>query len=526
MSRVLESGRGGKEIRIRFPYDKALLKVVKNLPGRRWHPDARYWSVPGKHLPEVTEALLPLGFQVSEEVRVLISEAGGPIPDEAPREAGTLSVSQLNEQVRGVLRDSFHEPLWLEGEVLGYERNSHKRHVYFQLAEKEEGDDRSRAVITVVLFEYAKELVERELARAAEPVTVQDGVRIRVRGRVDLYPPAGSYQFVIEEIDPDFTLGEIGRRRERILAELERRGLRERNLQLSFPQPALRIALVTSYGSDAYNDFVNELGRSGYTFRVDVYDCHVQGAQLENDLLAAMSRIQAHSCRYDVAAIVRGGGSRTDLMGFDSLPLALEVAQLPLKVMVGIGHHRDRGVLDFIAHSEKTPTAVAQLLVGIAAAQEERLRVAAAGLKQRSQGLLRESRERLERTSLLLARSLELRLQQARSRVLLASRDLLYRVVRRWERQRALLMRATERLPTAVTHLLSRTHERLEGKQSRIRSADPRQVLARGYSWLRKGDGSSLKRVGQASVGDRITALLSDGELDARVEGKREGSKK
>lgn len=559
MERLLEVDEETGDLQIRFPYRKDLVAVVRDLPGRRWNPSEKFWSVPERHLGEAAKVLIPQGFVASEEVQERLSAqdicadelAAQPAP--APRlspaadgepasgsdDPGALSISQLNEQVRELLRRSFRLPIWVHGEIVGFERNAHKQHVYFQLADKEDGDDRASGVVTAVLFAGERRTIEQRLAEAVEPFQLVDGIKIRVRARVDLYPPSGSYQIVVEDIDTSYTLGAIALRQEQILREVDTLGIREQNLRLPFPRPALRVALVTSYESDAYNDVVSELGRAPYSFAVDVYDCHVQGVRVEADVLAALDHLAVHQERYDVVVIVRGGGSRTDLMAFDSLPLALAVARHPLKVVVGIGHQRDRSVLDALAHSEKTPTAVAQHLVAIAAEEERHLAEAAARLARGGEGVLQEQRLRLERAAELFRTTAQLRLERAAARLGRDADSIRLGIARAWERERQRLRAASSEVGRGAERVLERqrdalaraarvvisggvrqqrrSHEQLERLKLRVEAADPARILKRGYAWLRLEDGTSLKSVSQVNPGVRFNARLADGSIDGDV---------
>lgn len=576
--RLLELDSARQEVRILFPYDKRLVELVRELPGRRWNADGKYWSVPPQHAGEVFRRLREFGFVASPELAEWLrggstadfvrSEESAPAPapgagsagefaagraNSAPDEAGgellpssgpkapACSVSWLNRAVREVLSEAFPAPLWLQGEIHGFDRNRHKKHIYFQLADRDGDDDRPAGVVTAVLFSGSQEIIAQRLRSAPDPFELQDGLRIRVLVRVDLYPPSGSYQVVIEDLDPYFTLGEIARRQEQILAEVRRRGLLDANRLLPFPRPTLRIGLVTSFDSDAYNDFVNELERSGFAFEVDTIDCHVQGARVEFDVLGALRYFAERASSYDVVAIVRGGGSKTDLLGFDSLPLALAVAEHPVKVLVGIGHHRDRSVLDALAHSEKTPTAVAQVIVGLVRAEEQALREAARSVVNLASEGLRRERERRSRASLLLARSLQLALERARAHVRARAQRLHVRAGRRiereqqrcgsrarlvveracrgMERRRDRMQRRLELLPSRARESLRRASDLLERRGLQVRSADPRRVLARGYAWLRNDAGESIKSIGQVTPDQRVVARLADGDIEARVVG-------
>lgn len=588
MTRSLERDPTTGDLWIRFGFDAQLLTVVRSLPGRRWQPSTRRWVVPAQFLTEAAARLLPLGFHASDAVNECLerSRPGGvtsdgapnervtarplvrpsdasssgaspaparpedagplfstsgpaPRPIDAPSESPTLSVSELNQRVRSVLAASFSRSLWVTGEVVGFDRNAHKRHLYFQIAEKAEGDDRPVAVVNAVLFEGKRQEIFGRLQRSDPPLELRDGVRIRVRVGVDLFVPRGSYQVIIEDIDPEFTHGDIARRRERILAELGRRGIADRNRALELPVLPFRVGLITSRESDAYNDFVHELARSGFAFVVSVHDSHVQGDRLESDVLRALDWFRARADQFDVLAIVRGGGARTELMAFDSLPLGVAVATHPLKILVGIGHQRDAGVLDAIAHSEKTPTAVAQCLVASAEREVRRLDEAVRRLPAAAAATLSRLGDRFDQVTRRFARGLESRLERAHRQIDQTADRLSHGARRaiafhgaRLERSEAILPRVATatiaaeraRLDAAVRRVvpralarLERDADRLDAVRVRVESCDPRRRWAQGYVWLRDPDGALIRSVEQAPEGTEVSVELPDGSLELEV---------
>ena len=514
-----ESGR----IEIRFPYHKQLVAVVRDLPGRRWHPDEKQWSVPKESLSEVAHRLLPLGFAPSDPVREMLDAPDAPPPTPPPpattatvsesspapkvdlafdraADEETLTVSALNDRVRAVLRREFRQTFWVVGEVVGFDRNSHKQHVFFSLAEKEEGDDAARATVTAVLFASARSTVDRTLAEAGGGLAFQDGVRVRLEMSVDLYPKTGSFQLIVSSIDPSFTLGEIALRRERILKQVREAGLLEKNRSIPFPMPPLRIGLITSQGSDAYNDFLSELSRSPYAFDVRVADVHVQGERLEREVLAALARFETDEASIDVVVITRGGGSRTDLMGFDTPDLAFAVARSPLKIVIGIGHQQDRSVLDEVAHSEKTPTAAAARLVALCREAEDFLASAAETLARElargvaeARGRLALWRDRLHRGARARVTDESQRWQRGGEKIVAESQRSL-----REETQR--LRRLQEEVPRRARRGVAagRTHAQRSGLQlsallaARLTAA--RERLARNRDGLTRGAARGLER--------------------------------
>src|SRR5262249_55454946 len=206
------------------------------------------------------------------------------------------------------------ETIWIVGEIAGYDRNKHRAHVHFELVEKaaeapgapgavgSAGSDRGaiKASVSAVLFERTRREVERTLAKADAPFELKDGIEVRLEVRVDLYETRGSFQLVVESIDPVHTLGKLAQNRAAVLAELDKLGLREKNRSLPWPEVPLRVGLITSSGSDAWNDIVNELGSSGFAFELTAVEARMQGEKLEAGLVGAIEWFSARAADFDV----------------------------------------------------------------------------------------------------------------------------------------------------------------------------------------------------------------------------------
>lgn len=537
---------------IRFPYDPMLVTEVKTIPGRRWHRDQKIWSVPLERVGEAARILLPLGFEPTPQVeKILNGEVEGlaglaqQVEEAANQDESYQdgwSVSRLNEAAREALVQSVPATIWLHGEVLEFDRGRHRQHVFFRIVDKAEEDDRPSASVTAVLFQGQKERILERFRETGTELT--DGLQVRVQVKVDLYVQNGSFQVVVEDIDPSYTLGEIARRRERILEQVRREGLEDRNRSLVWPPAPLRVGVLTSPGSDAWKDLIHQLDCSGYAFQVTLYGVHVQGERTEADVLAGLEYFEQRASEFDVLLMVRGGGSRADLMAFDSLPLALAVARHSLKIVVGIGHQADRSVLDELAHSEKTPTAAGQQLVERVGGFWEGVRDRVLGVMSAAQRLLMVHRAQLDssrsqvvhttRNSLLEQQhSLQFRIGRigtAASRCIGEERgalkmkrrrlmDLPLRIIGgarqlRGERSRQILARAQQRLTLE--------EERIGFRTVQLRGADPRTILARGFSWVRDGSGRTISSADGVSPGDKIEVHLADGVLDATVESSRD----
>ena len=594
MSRqVTHDGRGS--FQIRFPFDRRLVDRVKTLPNRRWHADERFWSTPEMDVVELVELLQPEGFRFDRATRDLYSTYGGRLALEtqepSPRgatlpglfdgasetpaddaassalgEATDYTISGLNEQVKAVLEAAFPAPIWLVGEISGFNKSAHRKHVGFQLAERDP-DGKVVSEVSATLFDRTRREIQQALAAVGNPFQLEDEVTVRMRVRVELHVAWGSYRVIVDELDVNYTLGEAARRREEIIRRLTEAGLVERNTSLPFPDLPLRVGLVTSLGSDAFNDVRRTLQESGFAFQLTAHGARVQGRQTEPSVLNALDWFRARFDHLDVVLICRGGGARTDLAWFDSEALGRAVADFPLPVVVGIGHEQDRSVLDAVGWRCKTPTAAASLLVetvrgslerlerdvsaileaAVRSIREERqlglergrrLARAASGLLAREKtdlahqqsGILRGTRRTLEAAGRELDRRASAVLRAAsvltgRQRALLdaGARQLLQGARRDLATATRKLVRTTFALRPADLRLLGLERERTGARSRRVDLVHPRRVVERGYAILRVGapDGERLlTEPADAPAGRAVRAELRGGALRLTSEGK------
>jgi len=448
-------------------------------------------------------------------------------------EEPTYTVSQLGAEVRDLLREAYGS-VWVAGELqrLVARPNGHR---YFELVEKGEGD----AVVgklDAVIWKGDFQRIAATLTRHGQ--ALREGVAIRCRVALDFYPPHGRLQVHVKEIDPIFTLGELARRRQETLAELERRGLVDANRMRPLAALPLTLALVTSHGSAAFHDFVATLAESGFGFRVTLLHAAVQGVEAERAVASAIAA--AASLPVDCIALVRGGGSKSDLAAFDSRAIALAIAESPLPVLTGLGHEIDQAVADRVAHrSFKTPTKVAEFLV----ARLEGAELAVGRLRERLAGAARlplaVGRERLleAERSMLLARR---RLAEAGARLDGLGAGLA-RTARRLVREAGIARREIgSRLARAAPRLVERTaraasvdawrlvgvararveaeRARLDGRARLVAGLAPERTLARGFAIVRSVAGSVLRDAKAVAPGERIVVTLARGEILSRVE--------
>ncbi len=247
-------------------------------------------------------------------------------------------------------------------------------HCYMELIQK---DDNGRPVAKAraVIWASAYARLGAAFAAATGSRLVSD-MKVMVRVDVSFHAVYG-LSLVINDINPDYTAGDLVRRRNAILARLQADGVINLNKTLPPPPVPQRVAVISAKGAAGYGDFVRHLYGSGMPFRftTELFEAVMQGERTPRSVIEALDRVNERIDEFDVVVIIRGGGAVSDLASFDDYELAFNVAQFPVPVIVGIGHQRDVTVLDYVAaHSVKTPTAAAELLIGAMAAAYDNLR--------------------------------------------------------------------------------------------------------------------------------------------------------
>ena len=281
-----------------------------------------------------------------------------------PTPEHNLTLLDLQRMVRHTLEGRFNEPLWISAEISELKVNR-SGHCYLNLVEKGATDGAPRAEARAVIWRSAYAPMA-SMFEAATGATLRAGLRVLVRVMVTYHEIYG-FSLQIIDLDPRYTLGEVERRRRETIARLQEEGVWDMNRELELNRPTLRIAIVSSNTAAGYQDFMNEIRRSTYRFNTTLFSSLMQGDAAEESIISALHAIAEREEEFDVVAIIRGGGSTSDLALFDSYLIATHVAQFPLPIFSGIGHDKDISVVDMVAHTAlKTPTAVATKLVEMA----------------------------------------------------------------------------------------------------------------------------------------------------------------
>ena len=380
----------------------------------------------------------------------------------------------MTSQIKDLLEVSF-PTVWVVGEISNLSRPQ-SGHCYLTLK-----DD--RAQIRAALWRNSAAGVRFDL---------RDGLEVICRGRLDVYAPRGSYQLIIERIEPK-GIGAFELALRQLREKLAREGLFDPARKRPLPRLLRRVALVTSPTGAAIHDFLQVLKRRWRGADVLVVPTRVQGAGAAEEIAAAIETANRLSLPIDCLVLARGGGSLEDLWAFNEEVVVRAVVASRIPVVSAIGHEVDVTLSDLAADVRAlTPSEAAEL---VAPAADDVL----AGLRQ---------------VAKRLAASLRRRVELARARLDAVARRRVFRrplqPIEDFSRRLDELDAAADR---AMRNRLQVTRARLDAAAARLEALSPLAVLARGYSLTQRlSDGRAIRDAAELSPGERIATRFAKGQ--------------
>ena len=429
--------------------------------------------------------------------------------------AEALTLLELNNMVSEVIDSSFTHSYWLSAEVSEVREN--RGHCYLEFVQKDEFSNSLIAKARGVVW-HNKWMLLRPCFEQTTGQPLSAGMMLLVQVKLSFHSLYG-YTLIVNDIDPTYTLGDIAKRRREIISKLKEEGIDQMNKELELPRLLQRIAVISSATAAGYGDFCDQLNANekGLVFYTRLFPALMQGDGVESSVIAALDAVMNDVLEWDVVVIIRGGGSVSDLSGFDTLRLAEHVAQFPLPVITGIGHERDDTVIDMVAHTRvKTPTAAAELLIHH---QEAELSLVD-DFSDRITGYVeRRLADERNRLNLIVGRmpAIYTLFHQRQQNRLMQITSLIHRdIVGILQTDKNKLDLITARLPLQVNARLQNEQHRLKLISLRLRAVDPVNILKQGYSITQVG-GKSLRSVSQLKKGDEMVTFLADGKVVSEV---------
>lgn len=435
-----------------------------------------------------------------------------------------LTLYELNALVRETLEVEMPHDYWVEAELS--ELREVRGHCYMQLIQKDAGSNTPVAQAAARCWRSQWVLIRPYFERVTQQ-RLHAGMKVLLLVHAQFHENYG-FSWIVTDIDPTYTLGDMARKRQEIIQQLKLEGVFDAQKELSLPLFCQHIAVVSSENAAGYGDFVNQLenNAAGFRFATRLFPAIMQGEQVERSVIAALNAIYAADEQFDCVVIIRGGGATADLSGFDTLALAENVANFPLPIITGIGHERDESVLDMISFKRvKTPTATAAFLVDHLKAVEERI-------DEAQKRLVEQVEKRMEQEKMRLAQICR-DIPRLFSRVRMHQEGLLNRLQTSLSvamkqtvgEHRYQLNMAQMHLRTALETLITKQQHRLNLLETRTDAVDPKRLLRRGYS-ITLHEGKVVRSTTDLHVGDKLVTRLAQGEVHSEVISQKNHSDK
>ncbi len=426
-----------------------------------------------------------------------------------------LSISQLTEQIRLTLEHELEPVYWVVGELSDF-RQAPQGHVYFELVEKQGNQILAKIRANLWQFTYRSVAAKFE---SFTGISLKNGMKVLAHVAVTYHPVYG-LSINVKDIDPSFSLGERARLRQETIDRLTREGLIQLNGRFQLPAVVQRIAIISSATAAGYGDFVNQIEKNSYGYKVyhKLFNSLMQGNEAVGSLLLALEKVKSEINGLDIEAVViiRGGGAQLDLDCFDEYRLGAAIANFPLPVFTGIGHERDETVADLVAHTRlKTPTAVAEFILSGFREFEENLIMMLQRLDRSTRQQLREEENKIHHYA-LRAKSL------SKNRISLEIEKIKNRANRIESASKNQVKIQTYNLETlekglkrSLNAFLMKQIEKLASQETLLRQLDPDSILKRGYSRTEL-EGKPIHLV-EAKAGDQIETFTQNQKISSTI---------
>ena len=407
-----------------------------------------------------------------------------------------LTLRQLNLMVRDAIEMQMPDEYWVEAELA--ECRERGGHCYLELIEKEDTTNTPVAKASAKCWRQTWQMIQPYFERTTGQA-LRTGMKVLLKVYAQFHEAYG-FSWIVTDIDPTYTLGDMARKRQEIIRQLKEEGVFDLQRELCIPLFAKRIAVISAAEAAGYGDFCRQLedNEYGFKFEITLFPAIMQGEQVESSVVEALNAIY-HSIRdFDVVVIIRGGGATSDLSGFDTLALAENVAQFPIPVITGIGHDRDESILDMVANTRvKTPTAAAALLIDNLRQVLERINNAQQRITLAIHQRIANHKSRLTSLQTLIPALVERTLSNAKHRIELMQ----------------------NRLPAVTERIITNQKHKLSQIELMLQSYDPQLLLKRGYS-ITLMNGRAIRDPKELKVGDEIETRVEKGTIRSVV--KRE----
>lgn len=404
-----------------------------------------------------------------------------------------ITLAELLSDVKRTLAGRFPLGVWISAEVGELKMNRYSGHCYLELIEKSPKDGSPLAKVSAAIWRTKWGAIDAHF-RSVTGQSLAAGMSVLLKVSVSFHEVYG-LSLVINDVDPAYTLGENERRKRETIAALEADGVMGLNGEVELPAVVQRVAVISSATAAGLQDFRNHIAESPYRIETTLFEAIMQGTAAEESIIAALEEIASREEDFDAVALIRGGGSQSDLDCFNGYLLCSHIAQFPLPVLTGIGHDKDTSVADMVAHRAlKTPTAVADFLVSVA------------------EGFLVEAESTFGQIASLAVNMIATQ----RATLTLSSARLASHTTSLLASSKVLLERSQLSLAHHAKQLLEGHKSRLAIAEFKAKASSPERILSMGFAMVRSG-GKIISSTEEIDDGQRVEITLADGAVGAMI---------
>lgn len=426
-----------------------------------------------------------------------------------------ITLRQFNERIARLVNTPAMHNVWVTAELLDVAVRG--GHCYMELIDKDPSTGQTMAKIRGIIWASSYHALSHRFLEATGQ-QLSTGLKVMLCVSANFHSVFG-LSLVISDINPEYTIGDVLRRRRMMIERLQKEGIFDLNRTLPWPDVAQRIAIISAPGAAGYGDFIHQLYTNPRRLRFStrLFKATMQGDKAPADIIDALTRISVQTDDWDAVVIIRGGGSTSDLATLDNYELASHIAQFPLPIIVGIGHERDITILDYVANMRvKTPTAAAEWLITHNNEALQNLRMLGGVLLQavtdRIQGSQRQMSFIEGRIPAIACSAIE-RSRARLRQTAISVKGITSSALRSNMDKLSNLAQAIVR-NNAVN--IEKKKASLDSLESLLEALSPLSTLKRGYS-ITRIDGKSIKDVSSIRNGDTITTTLANGTLTSTV---------
>lgn len=400
--------------------------------------------------------------------------------------AGVYTVTQMNSYIKNMFRQDFVlNRISIKGEISNCKYHT-SGHIYFTL--KDEG-----GVLSAVMFASQA---------ASLKFRLDNGMKVVVQGRIDVYERDGKYQLYASSVTMD-GIGDLYKRYEQLKEHFEEMGYFAREYKRPIPEFARRIGIVTASTGAAVHDIMNISYRRNPYVSLYLYPAQVQGDMAKYSIVKGINLLDAMNL--DVIIVGRGGGSYEDLWAFNEEIVVEAIFNANTPIISAVGHETDFTIADFVADLRApTPSAAAELAVCDMSQVEAKLKAYTLGLYNGVMNKIDRERNKIKQ--------LELQLK-------------FYNPVNQVNEKRHRLALLESRLEKLIEARIVENKNRISVYASRLEGVSPLLKLKQGYSYTENSNGTQISSIKNVRKDDELHVYVKDGMIISKVTEVNDGKR-